>query len=178
MSQLKERQHYCPNLFGIVQFKHSRHRKSGKIRTCKVSHITKSKSLKAAAMSRPPSTAPTIVRRSGHCGASATIRWTGHGMAARLSAPIMPSVRHWCAGSERLAGSAACSKRHSTALSGSCGSAVWRIRHIRINIEKNQKRARSNDLARFVYWEETQRRIRIQRRRRKIIFAHGSQSRH
>ena len=105
-------------------------------------------------MSRPPSTVPTTARRFGRCGASGTIRWTGHGMVARLSAPITPSARRWCAGSERLAGSAACSKHRLIALSGSCGSAACRIRHIRINIEKNQKPARSNGLAGFVYLEE------------------------
>ena len=98
--------------------------------------------------------APTTARRSGRCGDSATIRWIGHGMAARLSAPITPSVRRWCAGLERRAGSAACSKRRSTAWSGSCGGAAYRIRPIRINIEKDQKPARSNDLAGFVCSEE------------------------
>ena len=84
-------------------------------------------------MSQPPSTDPMTARRSGRCGASATIRWIGHGMAARLSAPIMPSARRWCAGSERPAGSAACSKRRSTALSGNYGCAACKIHRIRIN---------------------------------------------
>ena len=105
-------------------------------------------------MSQPPSMAPTTARKSGRCGASATIRWIGHGMAARLSAPIMPSARRWCAGSERPAGSAACSKHRLIVLSRSCGSAACRIHHIRINIEKNQKPARSSGLAGFVYLEE------------------------
>lgn len=136
-----------------VIFKLSKPQRRGKRKTGM--HLrTSSSRVTAAAMSQLPSMAPTTVRKSGRCGVSATICWTGHGMVARLSAPITPSARRWCDGSERRTGSAACSKHRLIVLSRSCGSAACRIHHIRINIEKNQKPARSNGLAGFVYLEE------------------------